>query len=139
MSDETSDGGGDDRTPPFDSEVLDGSGRTDELFEAVADPRARRVLSYLESVSVNVVELDTLVDHVVECEAASEDDDSDTHRSDDADRHRQRVAVALHHNHLPKLDDAAVIDYDPRTKAVRYWGDDRVTAYLEMFEAVERS
>lgn len=30
----------------------------------------------------------------------------------------ERVAVALVHHHLPRLDDHGVVDYDPRTREV---------------------
>ncbi|AQL42514.1 hypothetical protein BV210_07225 [Halorientalis sp. IM1011] len=34
------------------------------------------------------------------------------------------VRAMLHHVHLPKLDAAGVVDYDPTTRTVRYRGDD---------------
>ncbi|WP_137286098.1 DUF7344 domain-containing protein [Halorussus salinisoli] len=139
MPDDTSNGGGDDRTPPFSSDGSGEDGPIGELFEALADPRSRYVLSYLESISVDVVELADVADHVVECETAAPDQSDPDRSGPDSERHRQRVAVSLHHNHLPKLDDAAVIDYDPRTKAVRYWGDDRVASCLDLFESVENA
>lgn len=30
----------------------------------------------------------------------------------------ERVTTALHHNHLPKMDQLGVIDYDPSTKRI---------------------
>lgn len=30
----------------------------------------------------------------------------------------QRVALALHHDHLPRMSDLGVVDYDPRTNRV---------------------
>lgn len=35
---------------------------------------------------------------------------------------RKRVTARLHHSTLPKLADAGVVDYDPRTGTVRYRG-----------------
>jgi len=135
-------GGGDDDSPSFSSSPSD----TDEwcidrLFETIADRRSRYVLSYFESASVDAVELDRLVDYVVTREA-EESPDGEASRSDestveDDERHRQRVAVALHHKHLPKLAEEAFVDYDPRSKTVRYWGGDRVSACLELYETVE--
>ena len=34
------------------------------------------------------------------------------------DRERTWALLALYHNHLPKLDEASVIDYDPRNGTV---------------------
>jgi hypothetical protein len=47
--------------------------------------------------------------------------------------------VDLHHNHLPRLADAGVVDYDPRSKTIRTWGDDRVETCLELFEIAKQS
>ena len=43
------------------------------------------------------------------------DRESDSPTSDD----RYYVLVELHHNHLPRLDDAAAIDYDPDHRTIR--------------------
>ena len=158
MSDDTSNGGDDETPPPFDADRDDGGGRSiGDLFETVSDRRARYVLAHLESLSVDVVDLDEIAEHVAERERATEpeaetdsshdvdaagdavdaNDESRDGNGTDHEQHRQRVAVALHHNHLPKLDDATVLDYDPRSKTVRYWGDDRVSTLLDLLEASE--
>jgi len=46
----------------------------------------------------------------------------------------RRVATALHHNHLPKLDDADIVDYDVDGGRVEYRGDDRVGEWLAALE-----
>lgn len=164
MCDDTSEGGGDDETPPSSRDVSGERERVDGLFDIVSDRRTRAVLSHLESLSVDVVELDDIVDHVAECErqrtvecgaemedsreadpdsgsdsAVDTDSRSETGSGIDPERHHQRVAVSLHHNCLPKLDRTSVLDYDPRSKTVRYRGDERVTAFLELVESVEGS
>jgi hypothetical protein len=127
MSDDTSDG---DDTPPS----LDPGGSsqdersTDALLGALANRRARYAVSWLESRSVDVIELDDLADGVAEREL-------EAGLADDSGNHRQRVATLLHHKSLPKLDDAAVLDYDPRSNTIRYWNDDRIPAYLELFDS----
>lgn len=35
---------------------------------------------------------------------------------------RRRVEVALHHHELPKLEQVGVIEYDARSRTVRYRG-----------------
>jgi hypothetical protein len=37
-----------------------------------------------------------------------------------------QLEVVLHHIHLPKLDDAMFVEYDPRTGDIRRWKDSRV-------------
>lgn len=106
----------------------------DTLYEILSKRRCRLVLSHLEAASVDVVELDDIVDHVVEREAspgaaAPANADADA----DAADHRRRVATTLHHRHLPRLSVTPLLDYDGRSKTVRYRGDDRVAAYLDAF------
>lgn len=43
----------------------------------------------------------------------------------------ERVRVALHHVHLPKLDEADVVEYHPSEGEVRYLGDSRLGALIE--------
>lgn len=133
MTHDTSNGGDDDAPPSLDPGALDGdSYATDVLLEAMANRRARYVLSYLDSASVDVLDLEELADGVAEWEV-------EAGVATDLEDCRHRVAVDLHHNHLPKLADAAIVDYDPRSKMVRNWGDERIETCLELFEAVERS
>jgi len=42
----------------------------------------------------------------------------------------ESVAVALHHKDVSKLDEADVIEYDPRTETVRYVGSEMVSDIL---------
>lgn len=128
MNDSSDDGGGDGLpwSGPGPGRDDDLTVSVDTLFELLSKRRCRLVLSHLETTSVDVVELDDLVDRVVEREAAAEADDA-------IDDHRRQVATSLHHRHLPRLSATALLDYDARSKTVRYWGDDRVAVYLDAF------
>jgi len=44
---------------------------------------------------------------------------SQQHRTDEDETD---IAISLHHSTLPKLDDAGLIEYDPRSTTVRYRG-----------------
>jgi hypothetical protein len=35
--------------------------------------------------------------------------------------HRECIYAGLHHNHLPRLAEAGLIDYDPRSQTIRNW------------------
>lgn len=35
----------------------------------------------------------------------------------------ERIAITLHHNHLPKLDDAGVVEYDTTSNHVSFFQD----------------
>lgn len=126
MADDTPDDCDD--SPSFGCGPPDGDGRSlDALFTALANRRARFALAHLESVSVDVVTLDDLVECVAEREV-------EAGVATDCEDVREQVAVELHHNRLPKLDEATVIDYDPRSRTIRYWGDDRARACLGLIE-----
>ncbi|MFC5366347.1 DUF7344 domain-containing protein [Salinirubrum litoreum] len=48
---------------------------------------------------------------------------------------RQSVYVSLHQTHLPRLDEAGVVAYDPDSKEVELLdGADAVTVYMEVVE-----
>jgi hypothetical protein len=131
MGEDYCDGGDDSPSFAIDCSNTDET-LVDTLFATIGDRRSRLVLAYFDSSSVDVAELDALVDYVVERETeASACEDLD------ADEHRERVAIALHHNHLPKLAENAFVEYDSRSKAVRYRGGDVVSAGLELYEEVE--
>ena len=132
MTHDASDGGDDGPPSPNVGTLGGDSYATEILFKAMANQRARYVLSYIDSASVDVLDLEDLADGVAQREV-------DAGAATDVEDHRQRVAVDLHHNHLPKLADAAIVDYDPRSKTVRNWGDDRVETCLELFEAAKHS
>jgi DNA-binding transcriptional ArsR family regulator len=48
-----------------------------------------------------------------------------------------RVAVELHHVHLPKLREAGLIEYDARNDAVRYRPGDLVEDLLGVLDAYD--
>lgn len=98
--------------------VLDG------LFDALANRRRRDVLSYLEGADADTVEFRDLVAAVVDAEA---DRAAGT-------GYDERVALALCHAHLPKLERAGLVEYDPRAGTVRYRGHPLVERCLSLVE-----
>lgn len=77
--------------------------------------RDRLVLEYLES--RGRVSVESLADHL--SSTLSDADRSTAAEWGDAlVGTRRRVHIGLRHSHLPRLDDAAVVDYDPFEKAV---------------------
>jgi hypothetical protein len=76
----------------------------DATFELLADRRRRAVIEVLRTAPRGALELPALVDAVAtECEADAED-----------------LASALRHRHLPKLDEADVVEFDPEEDVVSY-------------------
>lgn len=54
-----------------------------------------------------------------------------------ADDAGEQVVVSLHHQHLPRLADVGLVDYDARSGHARYAGDDLVASWLDRLADVE--
>lgn len=81
----------------------------DRLFSILANERRRRILLYLHGKDDDVATFMELIDYLMVCEAESVDD-----------LEGDEVAMALYHAHFPKLADAGIIEYDTRSRTVRY-------------------
>ncbi|WP_312909434.1 DUF7344 domain-containing protein [Natronosalvus caseinilyticus] len=93
------------------------------LFEALADARRRYVLSLL--LARPEVSLEELCDEVVGWERAG---------ADDAVVRGSMITVSLVHNHVPKLDEVGLVDYDAENGRVT-----RADVDLETRRIVERA
>jgi serine/threonine protein kinase HipA of HipAB toxin-antitoxin module len=94
----------------------------DDVFELLSNDCRRRVCLFLRRAGVEVATLEDLLEAL----APNADDEE-----------RERLAINLHHRHLPKLDDAGIVDYDPRSNTARYWGQPTVEKWAEHVEAVD--
>lgn len=88
-------------TPPSDVAV-------DDVFELLSDERRRLVLEHLLR-RPSPVSVPEVVDHLVTAELNGHDQ---------AEELSSRIAVSLHHIHLPKLAAADLIDYDRERREV---------------------
>ena len=88
-----------------------------EAHRLLASPTRRTVLDELRDRRPDEVALPALARAVAGREAESDG---------------QSLGVHLHHTHLPKLDAAGVVDYDPDAATVRYSGDPTVEEYLRV-------
>lgn len=82
----------------------------DRLLSALSREPNRGVVNFFREFSGDVASLDELAEYA-----------ADSRNGCDA-RSPEQVAIRLHHVGLPKLADAGVLDYDPRSKTVRWWG-----------------
>lgn len=82
----------------------------EQLVRLIADARNRAILTILHEVA-RPLSTAELVNHL------SEHDELAGDVSDENDD-REALYIALHHNHLPKLDEAGLIDYDPAENVV---------------------
>lgn len=92
----------------------------DLVFDLLADQRRRYALYYLYDSTDGVATVDEIADHVVSLEDQCQVDDPQSH-----------VITALQHVHLPKLEDAGVLEHDTRSQTVRYWSQPSLEEWLE--------
>jgi len=87
----------------------------DRIFEVLSNRRRRAVLRYLDSEAREVE-----IGELAELLAARE---CDKDRLEITAQERKRVYIGLYQNHLPKMDDANVVDYHDGRKTVRLEAD----------------
>ncbi len=85
-------------------EATDTSLSQDVVFELLSSPRRRYILYYLRQ-SEEAVELTTLAEQVAAWENETDVDNI-------TEQERKRVYVSLYQTHIPRLDEAGVIEYD---------------------------
>lgn len=85
----------------------------EDLLVALGHPLRREVLRYCAERSTRHMDLQSLADHLVV-----------EGRHDERDR--ERVALLLHHLHLPKLADTGLVEFDPKSGQVRYHPSDEL-------------
>jgi len=83
----------------------------DVVFDLLSNPRRRFVLSYLRQEG-GPVDLVDLADEIAAWE-------NDTPVEDLTSQQRKRVYVSIYQTHVPKLEDAGVVDYDRESGLVQ--------------------
>jgi len=102
---------------------------TDAVVDALAHRHRRTVLRTVAQNEQGTTSVATLTDAVADVESSD--------RLSDAEP-RQRILIALHHRHLPKMDEAGLIRYDTGTGRVRGALDGLEQDLLESIDAHER-
>lgn len=93
---------------------VDPQGRTADLTETeqyrlLTEEQRRLALEVLADRDGGPIELADLAAAIAERERGAADEAA-----------VERVAVTLHHNHLPRMDALGVLDYDPASRLVRF-------------------
>lgn len=84
--------------------------RTSARHELLADRRRRLAVDILDG-RVASLDLDAVAGKIVDREDA-----------DPAPEAIDRVAIELHHNHLPRLDEYGLVEYEPKARVVHATG-----------------
>ena len=92
-------------------------------FDLLGDSRRRYLLYYLRTREGDVAEFAAAVNAVSRYEAAGTETDDAASRED--------VKIELHHDHLPRLSKAGVLDYDERQGTIRFTGHPPLEAWVE--------
>ena len=98
----------------------------DTILSVVANEHRRAILNAVTNASEKTLAYDVLVDRV-----ADRVRDEDERASDEQ---RQRVRIALRHTHLPKLEEARIIDYEAETGHVQFVGGELERDILTLVE-----
>lgn len=102
----------------------------DAIFELLVDRRRRFVLHYLRMAENDVVQLDALIEWVAE---------QLDERDDPSEARREQLETSLHHVHLPQLAESGVLDYDWRSRAIRYRACPDLETHLELVQTTDLS
>jgi hypothetical protein len=98
---------------------------TDQTFDLLGDGTRRRALTALQAADGAMALGELAEETVAQAEDAAPE-------AVPADR-RKRIAASLHHCHLPKLDDAGVVAYDPSANLVEASGGvEQLEPYFEL-------
>lgn len=108
-------------------ESTDTSLSQDVVFELLSSPRRRYILYYLRKEN-GQVELTSLAEQV-----AAWENETDVDKI--TEQERKRVYVSLYQTHIPRLDEAGVIEYDRDSGMVSLAGEAReIDHYLDATE-----
>ena len=94
----------------------------DEILRLLSDQYRRQTIRVLRKTPEEGVGFDELTDLLTQ-ETKSNSD------------RRDQIGIQLHHNHLPKLREQGLIEYDPDAQVVRYRPDQRVEAVMDGISA----
>lgn len=91
------------------------------LLRILANPTRRSIIEYLASTTETTVTLEEIAEYIADGSPDREEVDPEL------------TEIECHHNHLPKLSDAGVLQYDPLMGDVRY---NRHRAVEQLLDAV---
>lgn len=104
---------------------------TEKVLQLIADPRRRTILRHLRDTGGIAVSVDELSNALAakRTDLSPKDVTSTTSLRQSADD--AGAKAELHHDHLPRLADAGVIEYDQHDGVVRYHPHERLETLLQ--------
>lgn len=98
------------------------------LHDILASERRRNILSFLKGNPGKISSREELVEILLDCEPDEPGPVS----------HRECLEIELHHVHLPKLADTALIDYDPTSGTVEYRASADIELFVSQYAAIDQ-
>lgn len=98
----------------------------DAILELLSQYQRRAMIRYLRDAPENVVSIDDILDRLEQLERAHDGESP-------GENHLLSVLV---HIHGPKLEEAGLIEYDVRSREIRYYPNERVEFVLEKIDEV---
>jgi hypothetical protein len=99
----------------------------DVLLDVLADEQRRCLLAYLLDRDAIVESFENLTDGVIE----------ELERRRGVRPSREVIGTDLRHRHLPRLADVGALEYDPRSRTVRFHGHERLERLYERIQSLE--
>ena len=115
--------GGRDENPSLEEIPLS----LDAMLDILAHRQRRYLLEYLADAPDDSGSFEQVTRHVVE-QASVRDGEQPN---------RNEIEVSIQHKHLPRLVDAGLVEYDARSKTIRYHPNERLERLLEAVEEFE--
>ncbi|NUB93787.1 hypothetical protein HT576_22705 [Haloterrigena sp. SYSU A121-1] len=106
---------------------LEGSLSTDAMLELLTHPYRRATLQYFIDASDEAATIDEVTTYLVDHESQQSGDQSD----------RGRLEIAITHIHLPMLSEKGIIEYDARSREIRYRRHEGLEALLGCLRALD--
>lgn len=110
MSDHSPDDNPDKNDNDNDDNIQTPSITTDQLLEVLSDRTRRIILDHLQKVDGNISDIGALIDCV-----------GDHTRTQISSSQRRNISAEIVHVHLPLLEEAGLVEYDKRSKSIRYY------------------
>lgn len=103
----------------------------DTVVDVLSAPERRALLHYLafECEGASTVTLDTLVEELRRLATGIGEDSWDTSE--------RALRVSLLHVHLPRLDDAGIVEFDPESRTVQYRSNPALESVIEQIMQME--
>lgn len=97
----------------------------DTTLEVLASQSRRDVLRFFLETDTACASIEDVVEHLV----------TQKQRRTVSDLDHETVSVQFQHTDLPKLVDTGLIEYDKRSKMLRYHSDDRIEKWFEIIDS----